>query len=118
MQISKNRKEKNQEIEDQKYNDRKTPQTGPKSSSVDTFTSKPSKPSIQQLGNQCSASPEADQKFDTPATLLEHKDKETLEDISYLCKKKCLPKLSTQKLYIHQIIFKGYELHINIVLIL
>ena len=82
MQISKNRKGKIRKIEDQKDNDRKTPQTGPKSSSVDTFTPKPSKSSIKQLGNQSSASPEVeDQKFDTLATLLGHKNKETLEDI-------------------------------------
>ena len=74
---------KNQEIEDQKDNDRKTPQTGPKFSSVHTFTPHPCKSSIKQLDNQSSASPEVkDHKFDTLATLLRHVNKETLEDIN------------------------------------
>ena len=54
MQILKNRKGKRIK-KDQKDNDRKRPQTGPKSSSVDTFTPRPSKSSIEQLGSQSSA---------------------------------------------------------------
>ena len=73
----------NQEIEDQKNNDRKMPQTRPKSSSVDTFTPQPSKSSIEQLGNQSSASPEVEDKtFDTYATLPGHENTVTLEDIN------------------------------------
>ena len=37
---------KNQEIEDQKDNDRKTPQMRPKSSSIDTFTPQPPNPPL------------------------------------------------------------------------
>ena len=61
---------KNQEIEDQKNNDRKTPQPSPKPSSVDTFTPKPLKYSIKQLDNQSSASPEVENK--KKLTLLVH----------------------------------------------
>ena len=58
-------------MEDQKDNNRKTPQTSPISSSVDTFTPKPSKSSIKQLGNQSSVSVEVgDQRCETLATLL------------------------------------------------
>ena len=42
---------KNQELEDKKDNDRKTPQTDPKSSSVGTFTPQPSKSTIKQATN-------------------------------------------------------------------
>ena len=51
---------KNQELEDQKNNDRKTPQPGPKPTPVDTFTPPLSKPSINQLGNQSSVSSEVE----------------------------------------------------------
>ena len=47
---------KNQELENRKNKDRKTLQTGPNSSSVDTFTDKPSTSSIEHLGNLSSAS--------------------------------------------------------------
>ena len=40
----KEQERKSQEIEDQKNNDRKTPQTGPKSLSVNTFTPQPPYP--------------------------------------------------------------------------
>ena len=66
---------KDQNLEDQKNKDRKTPQTGPNSSSVDTLTHKPYKSSIKQLHNQSSASPETEaeiEKIDTLATLLGH----------------------------------------------
>ena len=81
------------DLEDQKNKDRKTPQTSPCVSSVDTFTHKPSRFSIEQLHNQCSASPETEmevQIFDTLATLLGHEKTETLEDINKRCRKQCL----------------------------
>ena len=60
---------KNPELEDQKNNNRKTPQTGPKSLSVDAFTPKPSKSTTEQLCNQSRLSPETEvQKFNTLAT--------------------------------------------------
>ena len=48
---------KNWVLEDQKNNGRETPQTNPESTSVNTFISKPSRSSIEQLSNQSSASP-------------------------------------------------------------
>ena len=50
----------NQECEDQKNKDRKTPQTSPNSSSFDTFTHKAFKVSMEQLGTQPSVSPETE----------------------------------------------------------
>ena len=58
----KEQERKNQEIEDQKKNDRKTPKTGLKSSSVDTFTPHAPKSSIEQLNNRSSTSPEIEDK--------------------------------------------------------
>ena len=73
----------NQEIEDHKNNDRKTPQPSLKLSLVDTFTPKPFKPSTEQLDNQSSLSPETEnKKIDTLATLLGHENTETLENIN------------------------------------
>ena len=64
---------KNQQLEDQKDKEEKTPETGPACSSVDTFTHKPSTSSTEQLDNQSCAPPEVKvQKFDTLATLLGH----------------------------------------------
>ena len=72
---------KTQGLEDQRNKDRKSSQTGPDSSLVDTCTQKPSKSSIEQLGNEFSASPETEvevKKFDTLATLLGHKKKRNI----------------------------------------
>ena len=74
---------KNQEIEDQKSNDRKTPHPSPKPSSVDAFTPKPSKSCIKQFNNQSGASQEVEDTkiFYTLATLPGHENTETLESI-------------------------------------
>ena len=73
---------KNQEMEDQKDNEGKKPQTGPKFSSVTTFTPQLPISSMKQLGKRSSMTPEKeDKKCDTLMTLLGHKGKETLEDI-------------------------------------
>ena len=66
---------KHREIEDQKNKNRKTPKTGPDSSSVDTLTHSPSESFIKQFGNQSSMSPETEvevPKFDTLPTLPGH----------------------------------------------
>ena len=70
----------NLEVKEQNSYNNKTPQPCPEPTSVDTF--QPSKPSIDQFGNQISVSSEiADQKEETLTTLFRHKNEKALEDM-------------------------------------